>query len=158
MPTPPSPALHQLTLTRVLDATPEKVFRAWTEPALLRQWFAPLPVITTQVELDVRPGGSTFIVMRMADGTEIPCHGIYLEVVPGRRLVSTDAYVSAWIPSGKPFMTLDLTFEPFETGKTLYTATVLHWSGEDRLSHEKMGFHEGWGQATDQLAALVAKL
>lgn len=40
----------------------------------------------------------------------------------------------------------------------LYTARVRHWSVADRLAHEKMGFHEGWGKATDQLAELVATL
>jgi uncharacterized protein YndB with AHSA1/START domain len=54
-------------------------------------------------------------------------------------------------------MTAIITFEN-EAGKTRYTARVLHWSPEDRKAHEEMGFHEGWGKATDQLAALVEKL
>ena len=44
-----------------------------------------------------------------------------------------------------------------EGGKTKYTARVLHWAVSDRGAHEKMGFHQGWGQCTDQLAALVTK-
>jgi uncharacterized protein YndB with AHSA1/START domain len=54
-------------------------------------------------------------------------------------------------------MTGILTFEN-EGGKTRYTARVLHWTAADRETHEKMGFHKGWGIATDQLAALAAKL
>ena len=50
-----------------------------------------------------------------------------------------------------------LTFDP-EDGKTRYTARVLHWTAEDRQKHEAMGFHHGWGIATDQLAALAASL
>jgi len=95
--------------------------------------------------------------MRGPDGKDLPNPGVYLEVVPNRRLVSTDAYVRAWQPSEKPFMTLDLTFEPVD-GKTRYTARARHWTAADREAHEKMGFHEGWGLCTDQLEQLVATL
>ncbi|RUT35040.1 polyketide cyclase [Arsenicitalea aurantiaca] len=148
---------RELVLTRLIDASPDKLFRAWTDPELVVQWFAPQPWTTPRAELDVRPGGSNRITMADPDGNEFPNLGVYLEVVPNRRIVVTDAYVSAWQPSEKPFMTLILTFEE-EAGKTRYTARVLHWSAEDRDAHEKMGFHEGWGQCTDQLEALVATL
>jgi uncharacterized protein YndB with AHSA1/START domain len=148
---------RELVLTRLIDAPPAKVFRAWTDPELLKQWFAPLPYTTPVAELDVRPGGANFIVMRGPDGKDLPNRGVYLEVVENERLVVTDAYTKAWEPSEKPFMTLILTFENV-AGKTRYTARVRHWSVADREAHEKMGFHEGWGQCADQLAALVAKL
>ena len=150
-------AERELTLTRLIDAPREKLYRAWTDPHLLKQWFAPLPYTTPVAELDVRPGGSAFIVMRGPDGKDLPNHGVYLDVVPNRRLVSTDAYTKAWEPSAKPFMTLILTFED-EDGKTRYTARVLHWTVADRETHEKMGFHQGWGICADQLTALVAKI
>ena len=153
---------RELVLTRIIDAPREKLFRAWTDPELLKQWFAPLPYTTPHAELDVRPGGSSLIVMRGPDGNEFPNRGVYLEVVENERIVSTDAYTKAWEPSEKPFMTLILTFEDEggEAGgrKTRYTARVLHWAVADREMHEKMGFHEGWGKCADQLAALVAKL
>ncbi|MFA7336179.1 MAG: SRPBCC family protein [Candidatus Obscuribacterales bacterium] len=148
---------RELTLTRIIDATPDKLFRAWTEPDLIVQWFTPPPYKTIAAEVDLRAGGSSLVVMQAPDGTEIPNRGIYLEVVMNERLVFTDAYTSAWEPSEKPFMTGILTFEEHE-GKTKYTARVLHWTVADREAHEKMGFHEGWGIATDQLEALVAKL
>jgi len=148
---------RELVLTRLIDAPREKLFRAWTDPNLLKQWFAPLPYTTPVAELDVRPGGANFFVMRGPDGKDMPIRGVYLEVVPNERLVSTDAFTTAWEPSEKPFMTLILTFED-EGGKTRYTARVLHWTVADREAHEKMGFHEGWGICTDQLAALAAKL
>lgn len=147
---------RELVLTRHIPAPPEMVFRAWTEPALLKQWFAPLPWTISEAETDVRPGGSTRVVMRDPDGSEFPNLGVYLEVVPGRRLVVTDAYTSAWEPSEKPFMTAILTFES-ENGGTRYTARVLHWTVADREAHEKMGFHQGWGQCADQLTALLTK-
>lgn len=156
--TEPTPASdRELVLTRLIDAPREKLYRAWTEPELLKQWFAPLPWTTPRVEVDLRPGGTNFFVMRGPDGKEFPNRGVYLEVVENERLVFTDAYTKAWEPSEKPFMTVIATFAE-EAGKTRYTARVQHWTVADREAHEKMGFHEGWGQCADQLAALVAKL
>lgn len=148
---------HELVLTRLIDAPREKLFRAWTEPELLKLWFTPRPWTTPVVETDVRPGGSSYILMRGPDGNEFPNRGVYLDVVRNERIVFTDAYTAAWEPSGKPFMTGIITFED-EGGRTRYTARVRHWSEADREAHEKMGFHDGWGKATDQLEALVAKL
>lgn len=148
---------RELVLTRLINAPRQKVYRAWTDPELLKQWFAPKPYTTPVVEIDVRPGGSIYFVMRGPDGKDLPNRGVYLEVVPNAKLVSTDAYVKAWEPSDKPFMTLILTFED-EGGKTRYTARVRHWTAADREAHEKMGFHEGWGLCTDQLEVLVAKI
>jgi uncharacterized protein YndB with AHSA1/START domain len=154
---PASLADRELVLTRLIDATPEQVYRAWTEPDLITQWFTPPPWKTVRAEVDVRPGGTSLVVMRGPDGTEVPNRGVYLEVVKNRKLVFTDAYTSAWEPSEKPFMTGILTFED-QAGKTRYTARVLHWSVADREAHEKMGFHRGWGIATDQLEALAQTL
>jgi uncharacterized protein YndB with AHSA1/START domain len=148
---------RDLVLTRVIDAPREKVFAAWTKPELLKQWFAPLPWTTPSAEMDVRVGGSSLIVMRGPDGKDIPCPGVYLEVVPNERLVFTDAFTKAWEPSQKPFMTVILTFED-QAGKTKYTARVRHWTIADREAHEKMGFHQGWPICTEQLAELVAKI
>lgn len=148
---------RELVLTRIINAPRAKVFRAWTDPELLKQWFTPLPWTTSVAEVDVRPGGASLIVMRDPDGNEFPNPGVYLEVVENQRLVATDAYTKAWEPSEKPFMTLILTLEDAD-GKTKYTARVLHWTVADREAHEKMGFHQGWALATDQLEALVATL
>jgi len=148
---------RELVLTRLIDAPRQTLYRCWTEPALMKQWFAPKPYETPVVEVDVRSGGANLIVMRGPDGQDMPNRGMYLEVVPNERLVFTDAFTEAWQPSAKPFMTAILTFEP-QGDKTLYTARVRHWTVEDREAHEKMGFHQGWGICTDQLAALAATL
>jgi uncharacterized protein YndB with AHSA1/START domain len=152
-----STASRELVLTRLIDAPREKLFKAWTDPDLIKQWFAPLPWTTPHAEVDVRSGGSNLIVMRSPEGAEFPNRGVYLEVVPNERLVFTDAFTKAWEPSQKPFFTCILTFED-EGGKTRYTARALHWTVADRETHEKMGFHEGWGLCTDQLAALVKRI
>jgi uncharacterized protein YndB with AHSA1/START domain len=148
---------RELVLTRIIDAPRDKVYKAWTDPELLKQWFAPSPYTTPVAELDVRPGGANLIVMRDPAGKDFPNRGVYLEVVENERLVFTDAYTRAWEPSEKPFMTVILTFEN-EAGKTRYTARVRHWTVADREKHEQMGFHGGWGLCTDQLAALVKTL
>lgn len=150
-------ASRDLVLTRIIDAPREKVFKAWTDADLLKQWFAPLPYTTPHAELDVRVGGSNLIVMRGPDGNEFPNRGVYLEIVENERIVVTDAYTKAWVLSEKPFMTLILTFED-HGGRTRYTALARHWTVADREAHEKMGFHEGWGICADQLEALVSKL
>lgn len=145
---------RELSLSRLIRAPRERLYRAWTTPDLLKQWFTPRPWTTPVVELDVRAGGSSYILMRGPDGNEFPNRGVYLEVVPNEKLVFTDAYTEAWVPADKPFMTGIITFSD-EDGGTRYTARALHWTDADRAAHEQMGFHEGWGKATDQLEALV---
>ena len=152
--TAPQASDRELILTRLIDAPREKLFRAWTDPVLMTKWFAPAPWTTPRAETDLRVGGSSTIVMAGPDGQEFPNTGVYLEIVPNEKLVFTDAYVKAWEPSAKPFMTVTLTFEE-EAGQTRYTARVRHWTVEDREAHEAMGFHTGWGQCADQLEALV---
>jgi uncharacterized protein YndB with AHSA1/START domain len=97
------------------------------------------------------------MVMRGPDGQEFPVRGVYLEIVKNERIVFTDAFTKAWEPSENPFMTAIITFEA-EGGQTRYTARVKHWTVADREAQARMGFHQGWGICTDQLAALVKKL
>lgn len=146
-----------LVLTRLIDATPDKVFRCWTEPELMKQWFAPRPWTTPKIAVDVRPGGASAVTMADENGVEYPNPGQYLEVVPNKKIVFTDAYVGGWVPSEKPFFTAELTFTD-ENGKTRYTARALHWTREDKEAHEKMGFHEGWGLCATQLEEVARTL
>lgn len=148
---------HELVLTRIFDAPAAKVYRCWTDPDLLRQWFAPRPFTTPIVETDVRPGGTNRFVMQDEAGNQYPNQGVYLEVIKDRKLVFTDAFTSAWRPSAKPFFVGEIHFEE-ENGKTKYTAIARHWTKEDKETHEQMGFHEGWGQCADQLAELLRTL
>lgn len=148
---------RDLVLTSIIDAPREKLFRAWTEPELIKLWFAPRPWTTAKVEVDVRPGGNSLVVMRSSEGQDMPCPGVYLEVVPNERLVFTDMFTKAWEPSEKPFMTGILTFEDVG-GKTRYTARIKHPSESVADEHEKMGFATGWTQCTEQLAELVARI
>ena len=139
-------AEHELVLTRLIDAPRENLFRCWTEPGLLKQWFAPAPITTPVAEVDLRVGGASRIVMQAPDGKEFPCPGTYLEIVPNRKLVFTDAYTGDWMPktAGKPFMTAIITFDD-EDGKTRYTARVRHWIGGRQEDPRGDGFSRRLG-------------
>jgi uncharacterized protein YndB with AHSA1/START domain len=141
-----------LVLERVIDVPPDLVWRCWTEPEHVRQWFAPKPWATVDCEIDLRPGGIFRSVMRSPDGEDFPGVGCYLEVVPNKRLVWTDALLPGYRPSEEPFFTAVVTMEQAGTG-TRYVATAIHRDMAGRQRHEEMGFFEGWGTVLDQLVA-----
>ncbi|MBM4416124.1 MAG: polyketide cyclase [Chloroflexi bacterium] len=148
---------RDLVLERVIDVPPERVWRAWTEPEQLRQWFTPAPWSTAAV--DLRPGGIFSVVMCNPEGEEVPQGtGCYLEVVPNRRLVWTGALGAGFRPNkraeGDLLFTAVISMEPHGSG-TKYTAYVIHEDAADAQRHAEMGFHDGWGAALDQLMALV---
>jgi uncharacterized protein YndB with AHSA1/START domain len=147
-----------LVLTRTLKASRAKVFRCWTEPALIVQWFAPKPWTTPRAKVDLRPGGTNEITMADPEGNEFPNKGVYLDVEKDRRIVFTDAFTEAWVPSKKPFFVGEILLEDAPGGGTLYTATARHWTEEDCRNHEAMGFHDGWGQCADQLDEVAQRL
>jgi len=148
---------NELLICRLIDAPVENVYRAWTEPALLKEWFCPKPWTVAKVESDLRVGGTSRMVMRSPEGQEFPSEGVYLEIVPNKKLVFTDAFTSAWVPSGKAFFLGIIEFEA-RGNQTMYTARARHWNKSDRDEHSKMGFEEGWGKCADQLEALAQKL
>lgn len=151
---PPFDAQLDLVLTRVVPVPRHLVWKAWTTPELLMQWFTPKPWETVACEIDLRPGGAFNTTMRSPEGTDYPNSGCYLDVVEGERLVFTDALTEGFRPSGKGFMTAYIRLEDAGEG-TRYTAQVLHKDVGDRDRHAAMGFADGWGTALDQLAALM---
>lgn len=146
---------HALQIVRDMNVPAEKLFSAWTTPERMHEWFCPLPWKVTEAVTDVRPGGSSYILMQGPNGEQVPNRGVYLEVVPNRKIVFTDAFTSAWIPSEKPFMTAVVEFDDLGDGRTRYTATALHWTAEDMRAHQEMGFEQGWGTVADQLEAVA---
>lgn len=117
-------AKHELSLTREIDAPRALVYKAWTQH--LAEWFAPKPLTTTLIDVDFRAGGRFQFTMKdAANAAEYPCDGVFLEVVPNERIVSTDAFLPGWVPSDKPFMVAVTTFEDLGNGKTLYTARAI---------------------------------
>ena len=148
-----------LVLERVVDVAPELVWKAWTTPEHLKQWFTPAPWKTVGCEIDLRPGGKFFTLMESPDGQQLPNTGCYLEVVPNRKLVWTGALLPGYRPASPtaamPYVfTAIIEIEPHGSG-TKYTAIALHSTEDGRSKHEAMGFHQGWGTALDQLVALA---
>jgi uncharacterized protein YndB with AHSA1/START domain len=154
----PNPKLD-LVLERVVPVSPDRIWRAWTEPEQLKQWFCPRPWQTTACEIDLRPGGRFYTVMQGPDGKEVfPNTGCYLEVVPNERLVWTGAlgpgFRPADHPDDVPVFTAIIAIERVDGGSK-YTAIAMHRDPEATAKHKEMGFHEGWGAALDQLVELA---
>ena len=146
-----------LTFTRTLAVPPALVFECWTSPDHIPHFFIPAPHKVTACDIDLRPGGrfnTTFDV----DGNIMENTGVWLEIVPDRRLVFTDSYSEGWKPAPDPFLTAIIDLEPADDGGTTYTATARHRSPDARQSHEDMGFFQGWGTVVDQLEAYARTL
>jgi uncharacterized protein YndB with AHSA1/START domain len=148
----------ELSVTRYIDAPPETVYRVYTER--LEEWWAPAPWRTQVVEMDLRPGGRFAFDMSGPGGESHPSDNVFLDVVPGARIVSTNAFTAGWQPKGRMDSDCDfpcvsiISFEPEGAG-TRYTARVRHWTPEAVKAHEAMGFEPGWNMVAAQLAALA---
>jgi len=156
----PDPKLD-LLLDRTVDLPPAAIWRAWTEPALLVQWFTPAPWVTTSCRIDLRPGGAFEATMRSPEGQDHPNAGCYLEVEPGRRLTWTSALLAGYRPAPAPahpdfWFTATVDLEPSGAG-TRYRALVRHADEAARRAHEGMGFEAGWSAALAQLEALMRR-
>ncbi|SEN02468.1 Uncharacterized conserved protein YndB, AHSA1/START domain [Loktanella fryxellensis] len=153
-----------LTFTRTLAASPAAVWRCWTEPDLIRQWFAPRPVVTTEVDIDPVPGGTFRTVMEVpGHGTVAGDAGCILVADPARRLVWTNALGPQFQPNRMGDGPMDFVFSaeiqiaPAPGGCT-YTATVRHATPQAAAAHCDMGFFDGWGTATAQLEEVATAL
>jgi uncharacterized protein YndB with AHSA1/START domain len=155
-----------LVLERTLDAPVDLVWKAYTDPNQLKQWFAPKPYEITECELDARPGGIFRIRMVGPDGfdTGHGGAGCVLEVVEGRKLAWTSALGPGYRPAEmgegcESFpMTAIVTLSDAGGGKTLYKAVALHKDAADRDRHAAMGFQDGWGTVAGQLEAFARGL
>jgi uncharacterized protein YndB with AHSA1/START domain len=157
---------YDLVLERTLGAPLNLVWKAWTTPEHIKRWWAPKPYETPEVEVDWRPGGIFRFVMTGPDNFREDSAGCILEFVHNEKIVWTTALGPAFRPndfSGKegcegfPF-TAVITFADAGGGKTLYKAVAMHRNAADRDTHEKMGFHEGWGTVAGQLEELASSL
>ena len=155
-----------LSFTRVIHVPRALVWRAWTEPDLLKPWFCPLPWKTIDCEIDLRPGGLFRTTMQSPEGAEFPNAGCYLELVLNEKLVWTNALLQGFRPT-QPAATCgsneaDFTFtariELADADQgTRYTATVMHADEAGCQKHATMGFEAGWGAALDQLVAMIQR-
>jgi uncharacterized protein YndB with AHSA1/START domain len=144
-----------LVITRVFDAPRDLVWQVWTDPAHIAQWWGPKGFTTRVEEMDLRPGGQSRYVMVGPDGTEYPVEGVFQEVVPPERIVSTDEFgegyeelIDADLPQG---MVMTTQFEDLGN-RTRLTLEILHPTVEDRRKHEAMGVVAGWHSTLDCMA------
>ena len=144
-----------LTVSRIIKAPRAAVWDAWTNSASFEQWWVPKPQICRVKDMDLRPGGS-FRTEISDDGIQFGPHitGCFLAVDMLERIVFTDALIADWRPAESAFVTAVITMADHTDG-TEYTSTALHRSVADRDEHERLGFHDGWGTVTRQLAELV---
>jgi uncharacterized protein YndB with AHSA1/START domain len=149
-----------LGLERIIRAPRATVWRAWTNPSRLEQWWVPAPSRCRVDRLDLRPGGA-FVTRLSDDGAEFVPHldACFLAVDELERIVFTNAIDSAWRPaSPAPVpMTATITLNDHPDG-TDYRIVVRHGDPEARAHHEKLGFTEGWGTVAGQLAALTESM
>lgn len=146
---------RELFLSRDVDVPRESLFKAWTTQLPL--WWGPHGTTTPLCEMDLRSGGIFRTIMRAPDGTEFSTRGVFLEVLKNERIVFTDAYGPDWEPAPDIFFTAIITFEEISGGRTNYTARALHWTVANREKHERMGFHQGWGESLDRLVEIANK-
>jgi uncharacterized protein YndB with AHSA1/START domain len=155
-----------LTLTRMIDAPRELIWRVWTDPEHVKKWWAPKPWTTVACEMELRPGGIFRTVMRSPEGQDFPHTGCFLELVRNEKIVWTTALEPGYRPARNADGSADcatLSFTAVFTleeraGKTSYLVRVLHRDEADRKKHEEMGFHDGWSTCLDQLIEVVGKL
>lgn len=137
----------------------DRLWAGWTTPELLVQWFTPSPWVTTETEIDVRPGGVFRTVLPGPDGEVNSGEGCVVDVVTGRRLVWCSALGggSRPVPGDEGFtLTAVVGFDAHEGG-THYRATVKHPTPADAAAHADMGVEVGWNAALDQLVELLSR-
>ncbi|MEX0800585.1 MAG: SRPBCC domain-containing protein [Dehalococcoidia bacterium] len=157
----------ELVIERVFDAPRELVWRAWTEPERMMRWWGPKDFTCPHCEIDFRVGGRWFSSMQSPefnDGRPIWAIGVYREIVPLERIVTTDCFADEHgnvVPASHYGMEGDfplemlvtVTFEEVEDGKTRMT---LRHAGLPTGEHRE-GANEGWGSSLDKLAAYLAE-
>lgn len=150
------PTDTQILITREFDAPPELVWRAWTEPQLVRRWWHANRGEMTVCEIDLRVGGAWRYAMDVAGFGEVGFHGEYREIVPTERLVSTEAYEG--IPDADEHAALDILTLTKLGERTLAEILVEHPTKEGRDAHISSGMEEGMQDAMDLLEKVAVSL
>ncbi len=142
-----TPSDREIVMTRGFDAPRRLVFEAWTNPEHLPHWMSGPSGWTMPVcEIDLRPGGAWHFVWRRSDGTEMGMRGVYREIAPPERLVSTESWGGDW-PE-----TINTLILSEEDGKTTISLRVLYPSKEARDAALKTGMKDGVSESFDRLA------
>jgi uncharacterized protein YndB with AHSA1/START domain len=143
------PTDEQILITREFDAPRALVFKAWTTPEFVRQWWSAKRGETTVAEIDLRPGGKWRSAMVTDDGFEVAFHGEYREVIPDERIVSTEIYEG--IPDGEKNATLNTATFVEADGRTTLTLLIEAPSKQVRDAIIESGMENGLQDALDLL-------
>ena len=153
------PTDTQILITREFDAPRHLVYRAFTTPELVKRWWGGERGEVTSAEIDLRVGGTWRYVMVANGGFEVAFHGVYREIVPNERIVSTEAFEG--LPEGldpdeeASLNTLTLTEVD---GRTTLTVLVEHRTREGRDMHINSGMEGGMQEAMDRLEHVAISL
>lgn len=148
---------RDLYISRIIKASPEAVWRCWSDVELFEKWWTPKPVVTKVRQMKFEAGGVFGTDIVMPSGDAHPSVGCFLEVTPHSRIVFTDALSGGYRPTKKSFMTVVIELTPHADGCE-YSARILHNSDEDKFRHKEMGFDQGWAITLSQLAELAEGL
>ena len=145
---------REVAITRVFDAPRELVFKAWTDAGHMAQWWGPKMFTNPVCEVDARPGGTIYIVMRAPDGVEYPMRGVFLEVVEPERIVFTAV---AQDKDGNALLeahtVVSFAQQGSETKLTVHQRAV----GLAPLAPQMLaGMEAGWTQSLERLADLIS--
>jgi uncharacterized protein YndB with AHSA1/START domain len=148
-----TPTDREIQVERVFDAPRDRVFAAFTDPALIPEWWGPRDTTTVVDQMDVRPGGSWRFVVRNSDGSEDGFRGTYREITPPERVVQTFEW------EGMPgYVSIDTaTFEDLGD-RTKVTTTSLFHTTEERDGMLESGMERGLNESYARLDELLARL
>ena len=150
-----------LIITRIFDAPPELVWKAWTEPGRMKLWWGPKGYTLPVCKIDLRVGGAYLYCMRSPEGRDFWGTGVYRELDPPRRLVATDSFADEKgriVPASHYGMDSKMPLE------MLLTLTLEDAGGKTKLilehagmppGNEQEGAREGWSQSFDKLAEIL---
>jgi len=147
------PGKQEIVITRVFDAPRELVFKAYTDPKLLPQWFGPRDYTTIVDKMEARPGGLWRFVQRNQDGEEFAFHGVHHDIVAPERIVATFEYEG--VPGHVLLQTL--TLEP-QGQKTRLVEQLLFQSVADRDGMVASGMQRGSDDSMDRMAEILENL
>ena len=137
-------------VSRIIDAPREQVFRAWTEPDQIRQWWGPGEFTCPEAEVDLRPGGSYRLAMQPTAGDPFIVGGTYREVEPPTRLVYTWRWETGPAADGSESL-VTVEFQAREGQTELILAHT-----EFPESHGPAPYQMGWDGGLDKFEALFA--
>ena len=142
---------QSLVMTRTFDAPRALVFKAWTDPSHVQQWWGPRGFTNPRCDWDARPGGAIHVDMRAPDGTVYPMPGTFHEVVAPERIVFSSSAVDGAL---EVLTTVTFTDEGAKTRMTLEAIVV---KASQEAADALAGMREGWTQTLDRLSDDLAQ-